>query len=206
MTSSCNSDEHEVARPPASRVAEDTLLDAARTCVLSYGVRRTTLTDIARRAGVSRMTLYRRFSDVTSVMAALMTREFTALLGEAARSAAGQPDARRALVTSAVAGVRALHGNPLMTSVLDHDPELLLPYLVERTGSTQRLIEQVLVAQIEAGHRDGSIRAGDAAVQARAVFLVGQTFVISHRPATADQDGDALLAEFGTILDRSLAP
>ncbi|HEY4456152.1 MAG TPA: TetR/AcrR family transcriptional regulator [Pseudonocardiaceae bacterium] len=203
MTSSCHSSE---ARPPATRVAEDTLLDAARTCVLSYGVRRTTLTDIARRAGVSRMTLYRRFSDVTSVMAALMTREFTALLSAAAHSAAGQPDARRALVTSAVAGVRALHDNPLMISVLERDPELLLPYLVERIGSTQRLIEQVLVTQIEAGHRDGSIRTGDAALQARVVFLTGQAFVVSHRPATTDQDSEALLAEFGTLLDRSLAP
>jgi AcrR family transcriptional regulator len=206
MTSSCHSDEPEVTRPPATRVAEDTLLDAARTCVLSYGVRRTTLTDIARRAGVSRMTLYRRFSDVTSVMAALMTREFTALLGKAAQSAAGQPDVRRALVTSAVAGVRALHDNPLMASVLERDPELLLPYLVERIGSTQRLIEQVLAAQIEAGHRDGSIRAGDAALQARVVFLTGQAFVVSHRPASADQDSDALLDEFGILLDRSLAP
>lgn len=206
MTSSCHSDEREVTRPSATRVAEDALLDAARTCVLSYGVRRTTLTDIARRAGVSRMTLYRRFADVTSVMAALMTREFTALLRTAARSGADAPNAREALVTSAVAGVRALHDNPLMISVLERDPDLLLPYLVERIGSTQRLIEEVLAAQITEGHRDGSIRAGDPAVQARVVFLTGQGFVISHRAATADQDGEALLAEFGTILDRSLAP
>jgi AcrR family transcriptional regulator len=204
MTSSCHSDE--VSRAPATRVAEDTLLDAARACVLSYGVRRTTLTDIARRAGVSRMTLYRRFSDVTSVMAALMTREFTALLTEAATTGATRPDARGALVTSAAAGVRALQTNPLMTSVLERDPELLLPYLVERIGSTQRLIEQVLAKQIAAGHRDGSIRAGDAALQARAIFLVCQAFVVSHRPATTEQDGDALLTELATIIDRSLAP
>ena len=151
------------------------------------------------------MTLYRRFSDVTSVMAALMTREFTELLGDAAKTASGQPDARRALVTSAVAGVRALWTNPLMTSVLEHDPELLLPYLVERIGSTQRLIEEVLVEQVGAGHRDGSIRAGDPDLQARAIFLTAQAFVVSHRPATAEQDGDALLTELATILDRSLA-
>jgi AcrR family transcriptional regulator len=206
MTSSCNTDEGQLSRSPATRVAEDTLLDAARTCVLSVGVRRTTLTDIARRAGVSRMTVYRRFADVTSVMAALMTREFTALLGEAAKSAAGRPNAREQLVSSAVAGVGALQTNPLMISVLERDPELLLPYLVERIGSTQRLIEAVLVERIKAGHRDGSIRAGDPARQARAIFLTGQAFVISHRPATADQDGAALLAEFATILDRALVP
>ncbi|HEY4022760.1 MAG TPA: TetR/AcrR family transcriptional regulator [Pseudonocardiaceae bacterium] len=206
MMSSRHSEQEQSIRPPATRVAEDTLLDAARTCVLSVGVRRTTLTDIARQAGVSRMTVYRRFADVTSVMAALMTREFTALLSEAAESAAGWPDARGQLVASTVAGVRALQANPLMISVLERDPELLLPYLVERIGSTQRLIEAVLVERIKAGHRDGSVRAGDPARQARAIFLTGQSFVISHRAATADQDGDALLAELGTLLDRTLAP
>ena len=174
--------------------------------MLSVGLRRTTLTDIARRAGVSRMTVYRRFADVTSVMAALMTREFTALLADAAESAAEARTVRGQLVASAVAGVRALRTNPLMISVLERDPELLLPYLFERIGSTQRLIEAVLVERIEAGHRDGSIRAGEAAVQARALFLTSQAFVISHRPATTDLDGDALLAEFEAILDRALEP
>ena len=43
---------------------QDRVLDAARACVLAVGVRRTTVTDVARRAGVSRMTLYRRFPDL----------------------------------------------------------------------------------------------------------------------------------------------
>ncbi len=63
----------------AARTADDTVLDAARDCVLAVGVRRTTLTDIARRAGVSRMTLYRRWPDVRTIVADLMTREWTGI-------------------------------------------------------------------------------------------------------------------------------
>ena len=37
----------------------DAYLDAARDCILDVGWRRTTLTEVARRAGVSRMTIYR---------------------------------------------------------------------------------------------------------------------------------------------------
>ena len=45
------------------------LLDAARATILAVGWRRTTLTDVARRAGVSRMTLYRRWPDMQTLLA-----------------------------------------------------------------------------------------------------------------------------------------
>src|SRR3712207_8662087 len=38
-------------------------LDAARACILDVGWKRTTLTEVARRAGVSRMTIYRTWAD-----------------------------------------------------------------------------------------------------------------------------------------------
>jgi len=44
------------------------ILTATRDTVLAVGVRRTTLTDVARRAGVSRMTLYRLVPDVTTLV------------------------------------------------------------------------------------------------------------------------------------------
>ena len=53
----------------------DPVLDAAREVVLAVGVRRTTLTEVARRAGLSRMTIYRRWPDVRALVADLMTRE-----------------------------------------------------------------------------------------------------------------------------------
>ena len=62
-----------------NRTADDTVLDAARDCVLAVGVRRTTLSSVARTAGVSRMTLYRRFPDVSNLLATLMTREFVSV-------------------------------------------------------------------------------------------------------------------------------
>jgi AcrR family transcriptional regulator len=43
-----------------SDATTEAILDATRASVLDFGIRRTTLTDVARRAGVSRMTVYRR--------------------------------------------------------------------------------------------------------------------------------------------------
>ncbi|MCX6493944.1 MAG: helix-turn-helix domain containing protein, partial [Rhodococcus sp.] len=59
---------------------EDTVLDAARSCILERGVKRTTLAEIARRAKVSRPTVYRRWADTRAVVSSLLTREIAALI------------------------------------------------------------------------------------------------------------------------------
>jgi AcrR family transcriptional regulator len=195
-----------VDRVPTSRVPDDVLLDAARTCVLTTGVRRTTLTDIARTAGVSRMTLYRRFPDVRSVLAALMTREFGALLRRVTAEIDTALPARRRLVELGTAAVRALTTDPLLRTVLDKDAELLLPYITERLGSTQLLAEDVVDGLVRAGHADGSVRRGKSEVQARALLLTVQSFILSWRPATENVPDEALLSELRHLLDRSLIP
>ncbi|OLT39959.1 TetR family transcriptional regulator [Saccharomonospora sp. CUA-673] len=192
------------------RVADDALLDAAKECVLADGVRRTTLTGIAKAAGVSRMTLYRRFPDVRSVLAALMTREFSALLQGISGDLDTGDTARARLVAHAVAGVRHLGTDPLLRTVLDRDAELLLPYITERLGATQRVAEDGLRAFVDQGHTDGSIRVGDPSTQARSLLLLLQSFVLSRRPATTDDestvDDDALLDELAHLLEGALKP
>jgi AcrR family transcriptional regulator len=193
-----------------NRTADDTVLDAARDCVLAVGVRRTTLTDIARRAGVSRMTLYRRWPDVRTIVADLMTREWIEIAAEVRPPDDGSP-VRDRLVTSLVAGVRSFRGHPLLRKIVEVDPELLLPYVLDRRGASQEAFLEIFEAAIRAGHADGTVRPGHAARQARAVLLVVQSFVLSGHTMT-DDDADpelaaeALDAELRHILERSLAP
>jgi AcrR family transcriptional regulator len=192
--------------PSPTRLEDDVLLDAARECVLDTGVRRTTLSSVARAAGVSRMTLYRRFPDVRSLLAALMTREFGTLLTRARGATSPTARGRERLVAATVDAVCALSVDPLMRSVLANDADLMLPYLVERVGSVQRLAEQFLREQLIAGHQDGSVRIGNPAVQARAIYLVAQSFVFSMRPATRDVDRAQLIGELTQLLESALAP
>ncbi|MER7013990.1 TetR/AcrR family transcriptional regulator [Saccharopolyspora sp. NPDC000359] len=206
MTSQCHSDSHGTrARPAPNRVGDAELLRAARECVLAHGVRRTTLTEIARRAGVSRMTLYRRFPDVDSVVTALMTVEFGEVL-HLARAAERTGNARQRLVSATVHGVQLLQTAPLLQRVLEADAELLLPYLVERLGSTQLAAEGFLREYLVAGHADGSVRPGNPAVQARSLLLLVQSFVVTAGPATTGIDADDLTAELTKLLDGALRP
>ncbi|NDU73451.1 TetR family transcriptional regulator [Actinomadura sp. DSM 109109] len=194
---------------PAVRTPDDAVLDAARDCVLAVGVRRTTLTDIARRAGVSRMTLYRRWPDVRTIVADLMTREWTGI-GEALRPPDDGRPVRPRLVDGLVAGVRTFREHPLLRKIIEVDPELLLPYLLDRCGASQQAFLAAFEEAIRAGRRDGTVRAGDPAVQARALLLVVQSFGLSAQimldAGGPGVDAAALDAELRHILERMLAP
>src|SRR3954469_18132590 len=93
------------------------LLAAARASVLAVGVRRTTLVEVARRAGVSRMTAYRAFPDLQALVAALMTEELGSAIEEATRLSRQLPTGRERLVASAVAVARAIPDNALFRRV-----------------------------------------------------------------------------------------
>ena len=71
---------HTVEPGQATPLEPDPVLDAARESILAVGFRRTTLTDVARRAGVSRMTIYRRFADMKALLADLPGGLWGALL------------------------------------------------------------------------------------------------------------------------------
>jgi AcrR family transcriptional regulator len=185
---------------------EDIVLDAARDLVLAYGVRRTTLTDVARRADLSRMSIYRRWPDVRSLVADLMSRELHALVVTAASQVRRSRGLNRE-IGHLVATVKALREHPLLQRIRDVDPETLLPYLMDRRGSSQQEMLGILTDVIAAGQAAGVMRAGDVGVMARSVLLTLQAFVLSFPVGVdAQYSIDDLDSELEVLLRRYLAP
>ncbi|MEU6979221.1 MULTISPECIES: TetR/AcrR family transcriptional regulator [unclassified Streptomyces] len=188
----------------------DPVLDAARDCVLAVGVRRTTLTDVARRAGVSRMTLYRRWPDVRSLVGDLMTREWIAVAAGAMPPSDDDRPERERIVEGLVEGAAAFRAHPLFHKILDVDPELLLPYVLDRRGASQDALLGLLHTALEDGHEDGSVRRVRPDLQARSLLLVVQSFTLSMRTMTDETDPElseaAFLGELRTLLERTLTP
>lgn len=192
-----------------NRTADDTVLDAARDCVLTVGVRRTTLTDVARRAGVSRMTLYRRWPDVRTLVGDLMTREWIAV-ATGVTAAATTQGTRQRMVERLVTGVRTFREHPLFRKIVEVDPELLLPYMLDRRGASQDALLEFIAADLSAGHQDGTIRRGHLVRQSRAVLLVVQSYSLSLQTMVEPSDEDlaptAFYEELRHLLERTLSP
>jgi AcrR family transcriptional regulator len=198
------SQRHKGQEPP-TRELPDEVAAAVRESVLAVGVRRTTLTDVARRAGVSRMTLYRLVPDVETLLLAVMTRDFGSMLSEIEASVSRKRTARARLVALTVETARRLPEEPLFRRVLDVDPELVLPYLTVRLGATQRLALARVRCAIVAGHADKSIRRGDPEVMATAVLMAALPWITSAR--LFDEVGQApALGELERGLDGWLRP
>lgn len=150
------------------------ILDAALDEVLAHGIRRTTASDIARRAGVSRQTLYRYWPDAQALLAALVTRELLAVVPY------GQPAASLdELVEGLVDTADRVRAQPLVDRVRETDPELFSRYILDRLGTSQRAIHREIAARVGAGQAAGFIRAGEPDQLAAMLLLIAQSAVQS---------------------------
>jgi AcrR family transcriptional regulator len=181
---------------------ESRILDAAAACVLAYGVERITLTEIARRARVSRPTIYRRWPDIRFVLADLLTTRIAGVLDEV-------PDRgsdREALVERIVAVAEHLQRDEVVMSVLHNAPNVAIVYITQRLGTSQQILIDRLAQAIKLGQEDGSVRAGDPRQLAAMCLLITQSAIQSAQMVAPILDAGALAVELAHSLNGYLKP
>jgi AcrR family transcriptional regulator len=196
--------EHGTARTTGD--SRERILDAAGRCVANVGIARTTLTDVARGAGVSRMTVYRHYAGVEAILQDLMTREFNAIVDDAVSARpAGGAVTRREIVAGVIASLEALTAHPLFGRILTTDAELLLPYLTERPGRFQSHAEGVLAGALAAGIATGEVRDDDPARLAATIVLALRGYALTAKDDWSDARRSAVLDDLSRMLDGLLA-
>lgn len=186
----------------SSLAIDDVILDAARSCVLDFGMQRTTLAEIARRAGVSRPTVYRRWPDTRAVVADLLTREISRALPQVTDTGS----ARSQLVQGLVDVVSQIRDHPLFEKIRVADQELLTTYIIDRLGKSQRSIFDLLSFMVAAGQHDGSIREGPTSEIAAMVLLIAQSVVVSAPTLQEELPRDAALEHLRCAVSAYLTP
>lgn len=171
--------------PPRPEPALDRVLDAVERCLARHGVRRTSMTDIAREMGVARTTLYRQVASIEEAMALLSSRRFYRFLDElVALSAQGITTDTFVLVI--VRTVRAALADPVAQRILRDEPELLGQYLT--SGSLAVLAEQItalLAPVLRAAMGTGLIRTSDPTMAAG--WIVRIVLALGAVPAADDE-------------------
>lgn len=178
-------------------------LDAARGAIVDLGLKRLTMTEVARRAHVSRMTLYRTWPDVERMLADLLTREWASVIAEEDDHAASTLDR---LVHMLVGTARSMRNNPLFRRILELDRESVLPYILDRRGRAQNELLRHTLALIIEGQRHGEMREGNPDIIVRGVMLAMMGFVFSVGIMLDAASEEELDREFDLILRRCLVP
>lgn len=175
------------------------ILEAAASCVVDFGVHRVTLAEIARRAGVSRPTVYRRWPDTGSIVSDLMTTHIVRTVRDVPAPAAD----REALVQRIVTVADRLREDDLVMTVLRSD--MAMVYIAERLGRSQQIMVEALADWLRVAQREGSVRAGDPYRLAAMVLLITQSTIQSAHIVRTILDGDALTEELTYTLNGYLS-
>ncbi|WP_225728761.1 MULTISPECIES: TetR/AcrR family transcriptional regulator [unclassified Nocardia] len=110
------------------------LLESALSAFLDFGIKRTSMGEIARRAGISPATLYRRFESKNELVEAVSVREAQRFVAEIDKRVQGVQGSDEQLVEIFVAFITAIAGNELLRRLLRTEPELILPRLTTDAG------------------------------------------------------------------------
>lgn len=122
--------------------ATTALLDVALQLLTTMGIRKTTIEDIARHAGVDRVTVHRRLGSKSDVVSAVLEREAQRVFERAAASAGGAADVEERVALVFTGLVRDLRGNALFNKLMALEPDSTLAKVSTDASGLLRLAVQ----------------------------------------------------------------
>jgi AcrR family transcriptional regulator len=176
------------AVPPSPQA--DRILDAALELFETFGLRRTTMDDVARASGFGRATVYRRFPGKNELVTGVLLREARRFFAELDRSVPAEATLEERLVEGFVTTLRISREQRLLKRLLVLEPELLLPHATERAGPLLAAARGYLARRLRAAQRQGA--AGDFDPEVIAEIMVRLTHSLLLTPAghiPVDDDG-----------------
>jgi AcrR family transcriptional regulator len=114
--------------------ARDRILRTAIEQVSDFGVRRFTVDELARRVGLSRVTIYRHFPSKRDVLEAALLLELRGFMVEVDAAVSRYVEIDERAVEGFVFAVGSLRRHAVLQRLLRTEPELILPLLTTQGG------------------------------------------------------------------------
>ena len=124
------------------------LLDAAAAQFESVGIARSTMNDITRRAGLARMTLYRRFANKQELVEATLLREASWFLAALQKELDAHESIEDKLTEGFAFTVQTLRDHDLLNRLLETEPEATVPHFTVQGAPLITAAAHFLAAEI----------------------------------------------------------
>jgi AcrR family transcriptional regulator len=131
------------------------VLDAAVSEIAASGMGKLKIDPVARRAGVNRATIYRRFGDLDGLIEAVTMREGRRMAETVAEAVAGRSDHRERAVEAFVACLRMAREHPVIARVAALEPQALIEAGMADDAALLSLGGAVVAEQLRAAQADG---------------------------------------------------
>lgn len=179
------------------------ILDAAYDQFCRMGIQRSTMEDVARRAGVSRITVYRRFATKDALVEHVVRREFRRYFDQFLLDIEAAETAADRVVLGFVSSLRAIRQNPLIGGLLEVEPDMLMPSMIGDGGHTLATVRQFVAGQLRREQGAGNVPADlDTELVAELMVRLSASF-LAIPSQVVDLDDEDQLAD---VARRFLVP
>jgi TetR/AcrR family transcriptional repressor of uid operon len=136
----------------------DTILESAGAVFAQHGFKKTSIDDIAKRAGVAKGTVYLASPSKKDLFYEVLLRELREWNGEVAKHIDPRTPADELLLACAERGVRSLDDRPLVRGLLLGEMDHLLPELRPRFAELRAVGVTFILEILRLGQRQGLFR------------------------------------------------
>ncbi len=170
------------------------ILTATLEAASLHGIAHLSVADVAKRAGLSRQTLYKYFSSKEDLVAAAVRREAEHITGEVVAAANSHDDPRDALEAGVLTALRATREHPLLDRLVRSEPEALLPLLTSDSGPVMLLVRSVVESVV------ASKLPGVRGVGLRRLADMLTRLLVSYAVSAPDDPPEAVAASVADVL------
>lgn len=188
--------------PPPDDPTTERILDSALELFAVFGLRRTSVDDVAKRAGVTRVTVYRRFQNRDQLVNATLYREYQRFLAVLDPVVRVVPTMEERIAEGFLVALRHVQSHPLIGGLLRSEPELVLPALTIDGGPALIAMRAYLTHSFERFQREAGIVGSDPAPAAEIMVRIVMSFLLNPTSCVELKDDDAARA----FARRYLAP
>jgi AcrR family transcriptional regulator len=133
------------------------LLDAAYEQFCRTGIQRSSMEDVARRANLSRITVYRRFATKDALVEQVIFREFRRYFEQFLTDITHAETAAERVVLGFTSSLRAIRGNPMIGGLIDAEPNLIAASMIGDDGRMVAAVRQFVAGQLRREQTAGNV-------------------------------------------------
>ena len=191
---------------PGEDATVDRVASAAFEVFAEYGIRRATVDDVARRAGVSKMTVFRRFQSKQGLVGVVIAREIRRGMAELEGVWEREQTLEQRVVLGFSFAVNFVRGHALFDRLLRTEPEVVLPLLTLDGAAALALYRELIGQRLRAEIRAGRAAPADIDQAAEVLARLAISLLLTRDGTITLDDDETIVALVRNVLVPMLNP